>query len=64
MLMMRIPILSGSFCKWCLLVLVVFNWLVMLALLAELFLLVLCHLLLLAMLASGIDPASAGVFSW
>ena len=39
MLVMRIPMLSGSFCKWCLLVLVVLIRLVMLALLVGLFLL-------------------------
>ena len=61
---MRIPMLSGSFCKWGLLVLVVFNRLVMLSLLVGLFLLVSCHLFLLAMLASGVDPGSAGVFCW
>ncbi len=44
MLVMRIPMLSGSFCKWCLLVLVVLIRLVMLALLVELVLLVSCHL--------------------
>ena len=64
LVMMRIPMLSGSFCKWCLLVLVVFNRLVMLALLVGLFLLVSCHLSLLMMLASGVDPGSAGVFCW
>ena len=57
---MRIPMLSGSFCKWGLLVLVVFNRLVMLALLVGPFLLVSCHLFLLMMLASGVDPGSAG----
>ena len=44
MLVMRIPMLSGSFCKWCLLVLVVLIRLVMLALLVGLFLPVACHL--------------------
>ena len=44
MLVMRIPMFSGSFCKWCLLVLVVLIRLVMLALLVELVLLVSCHL--------------------
>ena len=62
MLAMRIPMLSGSFCKWCLLVLVVFNRLVILALLSGPFLLVSCHLFLLAMLASGGDPGSAVFF--
>ena len=61
---MRIPMLSSSFCKWYLLVLVVLIRLVMLSLLVGLFLLVSCHLLLLAMLASGVDPGSAGVFCW
>ena len=37
---MRIPMFSGSFCKWCLPVLVVLIRLVMLALLVELVLLV------------------------
>ena len=64
MLVMRIPMLSGSFCKWGLLVLVVFNRLVMLSLLVGLFLLVSCHLFLLMMLASGVDPGSARVFCW
>mgnify|MGYP003332242975 CR=1 FL=1 len=63
-LVMRIPMLSGSFCKWGLLVLVVFNRLVMLSLLVGLFLLVSCHLFLLMMLASGVDAGSAGVFCW
>ena len=62
MLVMRIPMLSGSFGKWGLLVLVVFNRLVMLALLVGLFLLVSCNLFLLTMLASGVDPGSARVF--
>ena len=61
---MRIPMLSGSFCKWGLLVLVVFNRLVMLSLVAGLFLLVSCHLFLLMLLASGVDPGSAGVYCW
>ena len=43
-LVMRIPMLSGSFCKWCLLVLVVLIRLVMLALLVELVILLSCHL--------------------
>ena len=52
---MRNPMFSGSFCKWCLLVLVVLIRLVMLSLLVGLFLLVSCHLFLLMMLASGVD---------
>ena len=42
--MKSIPMLSGSICKWCLLVFVVLIRLVMLALLVGLVLLVSCHL--------------------
>ena len=44
LLVMRIPMVPASFCKWCSLVLVVLIQLVMLALLVKLVLLVWCRL--------------------